>query len=267
MRHGNLSGSAAVPDQSASASARVGHACDGVPDVGQLVLAGLGPEDGEDAVVVDLEDVRRQRLAGPGARRSAPGRPRPGSPAAVSRAGSRLMPLTNDDRSRSGSPVTSRSGSRSNSAWKVTAISRRARCAPEAEVRAVAAEADVRVGIAGRGRTVRVGEDGGVAVGRGVEEQELVARRGSGCPSSSPSWVAVRRIQVTGLAQRTISSTAVRVERRVGHPAGPLLGVLGQREDAVGDRVARRLVAGDQQQDEERRDLLVRSAARRRPRS
>ena len=56
---------------------------------------------------------------------------------------------------------------------------------------------------------MRVGEDGGVAVGRAVEEQELASRPGSACPESSTSWVAVRRIQVIGLVQRTISSTAV----------------------------------------------------------
>ena len=56
---------------------------------------------------------------------------------------------------------------------------------------------------------------------------------------------------------------ARRVE--VGPPRLPLLGVAGQRQHAVADRVAGGLVAGDDQQDEERGDLGA-SAARRRPR-
>ena len=41
----------------------------------------------------------------------------------------------------------------------------------------------------------------------------------------------------------------------VGHPAVPLLGVLGEGEEAVGDGVAGGLVAGDHEEDEERRQL------------
>src|SRR3954470_15914203 len=101
-----------------------------IPDVGQVVLAGLRPEDGEHPVIVDLEDRGREGFAGARADAALPVDFDPAHRAPVSRAGSRLMPLTKEDRNRSGSPVTSRSGSRSNRAWNVTAISRRARWAP-----------------------------------------------------------------------------------------------------------------------------------------
>ena len=53
----------------------------------------------------------------------------------------------------------------------------------------------------------------------------------------------------------------------VVEPALLLVGVLGQRDEAVGDGVAGGLVAGHDEQDEERRQLLRGQAARRRPRS
>ena len=50
---------------------------------------------------------------------------------------------------------------------------------------------------------------------------------------------------MTGVAQRTISSTAVADTRvEIGGPHRALIGVLREREHAVADRVARRLVAG-----------------------
>ena len=64
---------------------------------------------------------------------------------------------------------------------------------------------------------------------------------------------------MTGVAQRTISSTAVGETRvEVGGPELALVGVLRQREHAVADRVARRLVAGDDEQQEERAELARR---------
>ena len=73
------------------------------------------------------------------------------------------------------------------------------------------------------------------------------------------SRVAVRRKWITGVAQRTISSTAVGGDAvEVGGPERALVGVLGEREHAVADRVARRLVAGDDEQDEERAELARR---------
>ena len=79
-----------------------------------------------------------------------------------------------------------------------------------------------------------------------------------GWPAIVVSSVAVRRKWMTGVAQRTISSTAVGATRlEVVHPAAALLGMIGQRLHAVADRVPRGLVAGRRQQDEERPDLLL----------
>src|SRR3954454_330045 len=96
----------------------------------QLVVGGLGAEHCQDAVIVDLEDVRRQGLARARAHAEVPVHLDPAHRDPASLAGSRLMPLTNDERSRSGSPATSRSGNSSKSFWNVTAISRLARWAP-----------------------------------------------------------------------------------------------------------------------------------------
>src|SRR3954454_291411 len=98
-----------------------------IPDVGQVVLAGLRPEDGEHPVIVDLEDRGRECFAGPGPDAALPVDLDPAHPVPVSRAGTRLLPLTKEARTRSGSPVTSSSGSRSKRAGNVTASSRRAR--------------------------------------------------------------------------------------------------------------------------------------------
>ena len=62
---------------------------------------------------------------------------------------------------------------------------------------------------------------------------------------------------MTGVAQRSISSTARRDQRRVGEQRVPLVGVLDQRQHAVGDEVARRLVAGDREQQEEQVELQL----------
>ena len=61
---------------------------------------------------------------------------------------------------------------------------------------------------------------------------------------------------MTGVTQRTISSAAV-LERPAGSALQPLplLGVLGEGLHAARDRVARRLVAGDHQQQEEQVEL------------
>ena len=61
---------------------------------------------------------------------------------------------------------------------------------------------------------------------------------------------------MTGVDQRTISSTAVAVTPRVLHPDAALVGMVGERLHAVADGGARRLVAGDDEEDEERPELL-----------
>ena len=63
--------------------------------------------------------------------------------------------------------------------------------------------------------------------------------------------VTLRRKYMTGDAQRTISSVAELRERRVVDEQLVLVGVVAERADAVRDRVARRLVAGDREQQEE----------------
>ena len=62
---------------------------------------------------------------------------------------------------------------------------------------------------------------------------------------------------MTGDAHRTISSTAVFAAVEVRPPQVALVGVAGELEHAVADRVARGLVPGRRQQDEERRDLGI----------
>ena len=65
-------------------------------------------------------------------------------------------------------------------------------------------------------------------------------------------------MKMTGEAQRTISSTAVgaTASKSAAHD-GALVGVLGEGPQAVADGVARGLVAGHHQQDEERGQLGV----------
>ena len=64
-------------------------------------------------------------------------------------------------------------------------------------------------------------------------------------------------MNVTGDATRTISSTAVGVTAsRSSCQIAPLVGVLRQQVHAVADRGAGGVVAGDREQDEERRDLV-----------
>ena len=127
----------------------------------------------------------------------------------------------------------------------------------EAEVRAGGAEADVGIGRAPHVEGVGVVEHVLVPVGRVVVHDHPVALVHLGSPSTVSS-ATVRRIQITGEPQRTISSMAVgATPGRVGLPQRPLVRVLGQRQQPVADGVACGLVAGHDQQDEERRHLGV----------
>ena len=78
------------------------------------------------------------------------------------------------------------------------------------------------------------------------------------CPRISVSLVTLRRKYMTGDAQRTISSVASCARRRVVDEQLVLLGVVAERADAVRDRVARRLVAGDGEQQEEEVEVHLR---------
>ena len=125
----------------------------------------------------------------------------------------------------------------------------------EAEVRAAAAERDVLVRRARDVERERVVELLLVAVRRDVPEDDLVAvldlltaelvvdasRCGGSASPGSPSAASPRR----------------RAGMRLGVGAQPLelLGVLEQRDEPVRDQVARGLVAGDREQQEEEVDL------------
>ena len=79
----------------------------------------------------------------------------------------------------------------------------------------------------------------------------------SAVPPSSVSSTAVRRNEVTGVVHRSTSSTALGSRARVGGEPVELVGVLGQRHERAGDRVAGGLVAGHEELDEEHAELVV----------
>ena len=76
-----------------------------------------------------------------------------------------------------------------------------------------------------------------------------------GTPRISVSTVAVRRKYATGEVQRRISSTAVLIT--AGSPAQELelIGMLDERHEPGGDRVAGRLAPGDREHEEEEIEL------------
>ncbi len=78
----------------------------------------------------------------------------------------------------------------------------------EAEVRATGAEPEVLVRRAQNVEAEGVVERALVPVGRVVEHHDLLPSF-TACPPTTTSRVAVRRKLMTGVAQRTISSTAV----------------------------------------------------------
>ena len=69
-------------------------------------------------------------------------------------------------------------------------------------------------------------------------------------PASSVSRVAVRRMCASGVCQRMISLTMFGIRLGMRAQLLVLVRVLVQREDAARDRVARRVVAADDQQDQ-----------------
>ena len=68
-------------------------------------------------------------------------------------------------------------------------------------------------------------------------------------PRSSVSASAVRRMCASGVCQRMISGTMLGIRAGLSTQLLILVRVLVQRHDAAGDRVARRVVAADDQQD------------------
>ena len=80
---------------------------------------------------------------------------------------------------------------------------------PKAEVGAGSAEADVHIGTPANVEVERVGEHRRVAIGGEVEHADLVSSSDGLIPDVGVDYMPVRRMYVTGLASRTISSTAV----------------------------------------------------------
>ena len=149
------------------------------------------------------------------------------------------------------------SGSRVSSSRSITSISRRARWAPRQKCGPAAPKPRCGLGVPQDVEPVGVLEDLLVPVGRGVEEEHLVAgvellARQDGVLGDGPSHPDHR----AGPPHDLVDSGGGHADR-VGLPDGPLVGVLGQGQDAVGDRVAGGLVAGGQQEDEERGELGV----------
>ena len=102
-----------------------------------------------------------------------------------------------------------------------------------------------------------------VAVGRGVEQRHLVPR-GDPLPRISQSSVAVRMKWMIGLTHRRISSTASGSSSGSALQLLPLVGVLGEGQQAAADGVTGRLVARLHQQLGVVEQLLLASAAHRR---
>ena len=117
----------------------------------------------------------------------------------------------------------------------------------ETEVGAVAAEGDVRVGVARDVEAMRSGEDALVAIGGGVEQQHLVA----GADALAAQLEVAGRGAVHVLDRRHPAQHLLGRGRhavRFVDQAAALLGVLQQRVHAAADHVASGLVAADENQ-------------------
>ena len=152
-----------------------------------------------------------------------------------------MLPLTADSR-RSTGPESSNQSRRSSRCRKIVSISTRARCAAHAEVLAEA-ERQMRVRAAIDAKRERVVEYVFVAVGRREVERDLVTGADLHAADfavfgGDPREVADRCDPAQDLLDR------VREQIGLGAELLPLLGVLAEREQPAADRVARRLVAG-----------------------
>ena len=75
-------------------------------------------------------------------------------------------------------------------------------------------------------------------------------------PPSSVSSSAVRRMWITGVCQRMISGTMLVTSAGIVAQLAILVGILVQRQQAAGHRVARRVVAADDQQQQVAHELV-----------
>ena len=167
------------------------------------------------------------------------------------------MPWMKNESSRSGGPSICEIGD----ALEELAEHHRDLAAREvgahAVVRARAAEADVLVRVAAHVEREGSLEHVLVAVARAVPEHDLLARRDllaaqHGVARRGAAEVDHRRRPAHDLVDRGRRDAV-----EVGRPDAALLGEVAERLHAVADRVARGLVAGDHEQHEERRELLV----------
>src|SRR5690606_36016094 len=125
-----------------------------------------------------------------------------------------------------------------------------------AEVGAAAAEADLRVGVAADVEDLGVLEDGGVAVGGAVEDDDLVVFL---------DVLAAEHLVAGGGAAEEVDGGDPADdlvggrggEGGVGDEAGPLVGVFEEGEHAARGRVAGGLVAGDDEEEDEEVELVL----------
>ena len=165
------------------------------------------------------------------------------------------MPLTKRETAQSGSPQTSMSGSRVSSSREHHADLLACEVGAQAEVGPGGAESQVRVRRPADVEAVGVVEHPLVAVGRAVEQQHLVPLvqllpDEDGVRGDGPPHPVHRARPADDLVHPGGGHAG-----RVGLPDGPLVGVLAQRQEPVGERVPGGLVARRQQEDEERRQL------------
>ena len=163
--------------------------------------------------------------------------------AGARRTGRCLMPPMKFERSRSGSPSDSRTGTRAASSSNSSLISRRASWAPRQKCGPAAPEGDVRVGVAGDVEPERLVEHRLVSVGRDVPEADLLALADELAAQLDVAGAVAAEEQHGRRPAQDLLDRAADVAIGVGHQQRPLVGVVEEGVHAVGDGVAGRLVA------------------------
>ena len=181
------------------------------------------------------------------------------------RTGTRLRPLMKLERTRSTSPRSSACPSRGSELLEEDAHLEPGQPLAEAQVGSAAAERDVTVRGPARRRTAEVGELGLVVVGGQVPGDDLVAGGDRdtahlGVDGGRPAEVDLGAGPAQHLLHRRGRAAPARPQ------ASQLVRVLEQGDQTVAERMTGGLVAGDEQEQEERLLLDARSGAHRRPR-
>ena len=161
-----------------------------------------------------------------------------------------------DGRRGNGSPARCRSGRRRSSSENITFSSMPRKRRAHAEVRAEA-EREVRVRVAPHVEALGFLEHARVAVGRRVHEDELVARVQRLRRAARRRAVTVRDMFLIGDTHRSSSSTPVSIVAGSSREDRELVGMVEQRQHAVGHHVPARLVAADEDQQALLDDRLV----------